>query len=329
VNPHPTTKRILSFENGCRLTLDKNRLRVDRDSESPVLVPLADIAVIMLDFAATTLTVPLVSALVAEDVAIVFCNERHLPVASAIGFGANERHAGILRRQVAATEPTKKRVWQQIVQAKVRNQAVELFRFAREREQHTVAKQLVSMVDQVKSGDSTNIEAQAAVKYFPAMFGADFRRNNEADEPDQQRQNTINAMLNYGYAIVRAAMARAICGAGLHPAFGLFHRNANDAYALADDLMEPIRPLIDRQVLLYLSGAAGEVRWTDFESGLRPQQKRWLLAALTASCTLGEDRLPLLYALELYAADLRRQLIHRTKSMACPAEFVVQLELGF
>ena len=156
-------------------------------------------------------------------------------VGDALPGGRNSLHTRILSGQIAASAPTKKRIWREIVREKIWRQADICARATGRRRE-----ELARMADKVRSGDPDNVESRAARFYWPALFGRQFRRNTDAAG--------INTLLNYGYAILRAATARAVAGAGLHPALGVHHRNQYDPFCLADDLMEPLRPLADWRV---------------------------------------------------------------------------------
>jgi CRISPR-associated protein Cas1 len=229
------------------------------------------------------------------------------PVAVYIPFAAHHQHALILRKQSEAGEPTKKRIWQQIVQAKIRNQAGSLLLHASTAPQRRASAELQHMATQVLSGDSGNLEAFAAARYFVSMFGKGFVRG--AEEGDLR-----NSMLNYGYALVRAAVTRALCGAGLHPSFGVFHHNRYDPYALADDAMEPLRPLVDSRVKSYAGQNTAE---------LTPEIKRYLYPILTATVSLDGQRLPLMPALEQYSANLRRCILSESRRLNCPTDLLL------
>ena len=179
--------------------------------------------------------------------------------------------------------PLRKRLWQQLVQAKIGAQAAVL------RERTGSAAPLDAMTAKVRSGDPDNTEAQAARAYWPRLFGPEFRRDRTAEG--------ANALLNYGYAVLRAAVARAVCGAGLHPSVGLHHHNRYDALCLASDLMEPMRPLVDRIVHGLLDG--GDAPPVDKHT------KPALLAVLHEGVWVDNREFPLLTALQTLAVSLR------------------------
>jgi CRISPR-associated protein Cas1 len=171
-------------------------------------------------------------------------------------------------QQVNASEPTKKRLWAQIVRAKITAQGRHLASVRGK--DHG----LFAMAKRVRSGDPDNLEAQATRKYWPVLFGKDFRRDREAEDQ--------NRLLNYGYAVLRATVARAIAAAGLHPTIGIHHHNRYDAYCLADDLMEPFRPMVDAAALMWT-----EMRGVD--APLDKEAKAAMLAALTCRVTFDNE----------------------------------------
>lgn len=305
----------MAIQTPASLRLDKSRLGIKVPGRDEQFVPIEDLHVLLLDFAATHLSLPLLSALAEAEVAVVICGPKHLPVASLLPFAAHHRHALFARKQAEVSEPRKKQIWRQVVQAKVGNQAEVLKTFGR------VPRGFAALPDRVLSGDTGNVEAQAAARYFPALFGEDFERNPDADG--------INAMLNYGYALMRAATARAICAAGLHPAFGIHHHSQFDPYALADDLMEPLRPAVDAHIKRFLNSEGlpdpVPIGHPDDDLGqtvLSPDVKRMLLEVLTLTCTLDGKRWPLGPALEVYCANLRRALFGEIRRLPCPGGFV-------
>jgi CRISPR-associated protein Cas1 len=174
-----------------------------------------------------------------------------------------------MAKQAAVSLPTRKRIWKQIVQAKIRAQARALV------EIRGADLGLGALADRVRAGDPQNLEAQAAVRYWKMIFGrTDFRRRPDA--PDENR------FLNYGYTVLRAMVARAVCAAGLHPSLGLHHHNRYDAYQLADDLMEPFRPIVDRAVVR-LSDELGS------SAEMGGQVKGKIVGALTSRYLVDEE----------------------------------------
>jgi CRISPR-associated protein Cas1 len=290
-------RRIVHVGTPSALRLKDERLWIEREGEAPGSVPVEDLGVLVLDYAHTTVTVPLLAKLAEQNVAVVVCDARHVPAAYCLALESNHLHAQVLREQIEAPLPRRKRLWQTIVQAKIRNQAA-LLRTAWGRDHG-----LAALAETVRSGDPENVEATAATAYFGRLFGEEFVRDR--DLPG------LNARLNYGYAVLRAAVARAVAGAGLHGALGIHHRSRYNAWALADDLVEPLRPLVDRSVL-QLGPPGAE------EQDVSPQVKRELLGVLTDEVGWRGKRLPLLVALGHYAANFRACLAGEERKFACP-----------
>ncbi len=202
-------------------------------------IPLEDIAVVIASHPQISYTQAVLAGLAAAGGIFVACNEKHLPIAMLLPLESHSTQTERFGRQAEMPLPLKKRLWQQIIRSKLRAQARLL-------EERTGQDRGLSMLtSQVRSGDPKNLEARAARIYWKALFnpsadGEEFHRDFEAEG--------VNACLNYGYAVLRAIVARALCGAGLHPGLGLHHHNRYDPFCLADDLMEPFRPIVDRVV---------------------------------------------------------------------------------
>ena len=197
-------------------------------------VPLDDIAAVIANAYGMTYTNNLLVALAERCAPFVLCAANHNAVGMLIPVEGNYQQAKRFDAQIAANKPTNKRLWADIVRAKLQQQAATL-----EAKGSPVAP-LTALVAKVRSGDPENIEAQGARRYWNLLFGESFRRDRQA--------GGINAMLNYGYTVLRASTARAVVAAGLHPTISLFHSNEGNAMRLVDDLMEPFRPLIDLRV---------------------------------------------------------------------------------
>lgn len=291
-------KRVVGIESTCELSVAYGQLKVRRGGEAVGSVPIEDLGVLVLDHTASILTVPLLAALTEAGVAVVVCDEKHFPCGLLTPIAGNYAHGTVLRDQVAMTEPQKKRIWQSIVVAKIEAQA-DLLRFF-----GLPDLKVRSLAGRVLSGDTGNAEGLAASFYFDALFGSDFVREAPGGPG-------LNAWLNYGYAVMRAAVGRAICGAGLHPALGLYHGSRFNAFGLADDLMEPLRPLVDSVAFRALK--TGEVG-----DDLTPGAKRQLLAVLTSRVRFGGRAYPLLTVLSLYAAHYRDCVEGQKRKMRCP-----------
>ena len=241
-------KRALFFSTPHILSLRDNQL-VLQSKESPDVqksVPIEDLGFVILEHPQTIVTLPLLNALSDNNVAVVFCGANRMPNALLMNLDSNNTQGESYRAQIQASEPLKKGLWRQIVEAKIRNQAAVLHRFGKN------GDKLKPYYLHVKSGDTDNREGAAARIYWTELLGNDFIRERDGPYP--------NNLLNYGYTILRAAVARSLMGSGLFPAFGLFHRNRYNAFPLADDVMEPYRPYVD--ALVYELYARGETQLT-------------------------------------------------------------------
>ena len=224
-------RRVVEVSNPSYLRLHRRQLIIEQEREVVGQVPIEDIGALILACPQIVVSVPTICAIQQNNAVIVFCDERYMPLSVLLPLEANSLHSKILKQQIKISKPVQKRIWRQIVTAKVQAQSKAL--------NHCIENDfgLSNLIPKINSGDSTNIEAQAAQRYWPKLFGKKFRRDTEGP--------SINALLNYGYAILRATTARAICASGLHPALGVFHHNQYNAFCLADDLIEPFRPLVD------------------------------------------------------------------------------------
>jgi CRISPR-associated protein Cas1 len=234
---HPPTPS--SAEEGGRVARDPESGLRARETQTQT-IPFADIAVLVTSHPQISFTQAVLAGLAAAGSMFIVSNEKHLPAAMLLPLSTHSTQTERFARQAGVSLPTRKRAWQQIVQAKLRAQARLL-------EGTTGADQGLRLIaGKVRSGDPGNLEAQAARIYWQALFGKDasgkaFRRDPEGEG--------INVHLNYGYAVLRAIVARALCASGLHPSLGVHHHNRYDTFCLADDLMEPFRPLVDRVVV--------------------------------------------------------------------------------
>ncbi len=291
-----TISRIVEVANPSFLSYKDRALRIERDGEQIARVPLEDLGVLVLDGHGIALTKTLLSACAEYKVAVVLCGANHMPAGLLLPIAGHTRHNLILRDQIAAKEDVKKRAWQAIVQGKIENQS-------------RVLKALVGKDTKVgrlkafvRPGDPDNVEAKAASRYFLTLFDEQFVR--------ARHEEGINAMLNYGYAVVRAAVARSICIAGLHPALGIHHKNQYNAYALADDLMEPLRPFVDAVAWKF-------VRENGEPEELTPPVKAELLRVLTLRAIWRRRRYPILTAIGHYVTRFREVLQAKKEDLPC------------
>jgi CRISPR-associated protein Cas1 len=285
-------------ESGARLSLRLEQLVLERKGETPMTIPFADLAVLVVAHHDIEITQPALAALLRNRGVLIVCDERRLPAGLLLPFGGHHLQTARIIAQAGVRGPKKKRLWQQIVRAKLTNQAAALRALGR----NVVG--LPELARQVKSGDPSNIEAQGARRYWGALgLGEGFRRDQDADD--------VNRHLNYGYAVLRAFVARAICSAGLHPSLGVHHHNQFNPYCLADDLMEPFRPLIDHAV-------ARNRGWFETQRELDRASKRELLEALTGKCETasGIRRIP--DAIQLAASSLAMAIAGEVGEICLP-----------
>ena len=260
--------------------------RPDGDPRQARTIPCEDIGVVMVDNPAVTYSHAALVRLMDFGAAMVICGRNHLPVGMLLPLASHTQVVWRIRDQLAVSKPLRKQLWRQVVVAKILAQARNL-------EPGSSARcRLLGLARQVRSGDPSNIEAQAARAYWPAWLpeAQSFRRNPDAPDGD-----AINAMLNYGYAVLRAAVARALVAAGLHPVLGLHHANRSDAFCLADDLVEPLRPLADARVrTLYREG----------RRELDQPTKAVILDVLAAPVRVADQTGPLMVGLHRSVASL-------------------------
>lgn len=245
----PAADRVLDFSlQPAYLSVRNEQLVIRGEEDVSHTIPLAEIAVVLLACPRITLTQPVLAGLAAANAAVVVTGDDHLPAAMLLPASVNTLSTQRLRRQIAMSAPRRKRLWQSIVIAKIRAQAAVL-------EDHGIGSSSVRpLAACVRSGDPDNLEATAAQRYWPLLFGPNFRRRPDIGD--------CNRLLNYGYAVLRAAIARAICAAGLHPSLGLHHHGRGNPFCLADDLMEPYRPLVDHEVRAIVGEWGGDVGMT-------------------------------------------------------------------
>lgn len=266
-------------------------------SELVASIPCEDVGFVVVDNAQATYSHAALARLVDFGAVVVLCNEKHLPSGLLLPLATHSEVVWRLHEQIALRKPVRKQLWKQIVVAKIRAQAGNL-------PDSLFHRQLLALAGEVKSGDITNVEAHAAKIYWAAWLdeGMPFHRDPDAADG-------INAMLNYGYAIVRAAVARSLISAGLHPALGLFHRHRANVFCLADDMLEPLRPLVERTVRqLNREG----------QTILDPPGKRALLSLLTATVRVGEQTGPLMVELHHTTASLVRCIQGVEKRLLLP-----------
>lgn len=298
-------KRTICIETPCYLKFSNNQLVVSYsnikglESKEDKTVPIEDLGMLVLEHQQIIITHYLLDKLVANNVAVVTCNDAHHPTGLFMPLESNTLQSERFQAQIEATKPLKKQLWQQTVEAKIANQAVVLSKW------NINNNLLINLSNEVKSGDANNNEAIAAVYYWQNLFPAtwQFYRKRDGLPP--------NNLLNYGYAIIRAAIARAIVGAGLLPTLGIFHRNRYNAYCLADDIMEPYRPFVDIIVRSIITN-------TSAVETLTQEFKVKLLQVLNADVLINGETSPLMIAMQRTAASLAKCYLEESRKILYP-----------
>lgn len=273
---------LLSRE--ARLRLDQSCCLVETD-EGPVRLAFEDIAYLVLETPAATLTSALLARFAEAGVLVLTCDDKHLPNGALLPLQGHFRQVATLRRQLRLPDGLKKRLWQRLVQGKVRNQGRVLELLGR-----PGAAALLAMAERVAPGDPEQIEARAAREHFERLFPR-FRRRH--DDPDPR-----NAMLNYAYALLRAGLARGLAAQGFHPAIGIWHDSVDNAFNLADDLIEPFRPIADLHVARLADRREGK------GDDLTPSDRRELARLLVAEIRMMGEIVTVVTAIERMADGL-------------------------
>lgn len=285
-------KRTICLSHPAYLSLRNGQLVVklekhDDEPEKQATIPIEDIGVVVLDHRQITLTHGVMAALLDNNAAVVTCDNSHMPVGLMLPLEGHTVQQERFQDQLGSSLPLRKQLWQQTVQQKILNQAALL------KELHDIETgNMRQWAKEVLSGDSTNLEGRAAAFYWSKMFPTipDFTRSRDGAYP--------NALLNYGYAILRAVIARALVGSGLLPTLGIHHHNRYNAYCLADDIMEPYRPYVDRLVVETMAVCCDVEVTTAIKSHL--------LTIPTLEVHIGGQRSPLMVAASQTTASLAR-----------------------
>ena len=306
-------KRTLCFSNPAYLSLKNGQLVIKMPELEKVksvpdsfkqefvkTIPIEDIGVMVLDNKQITVTQGVIEALLENNSAVITCDSRHLPNGLLLPLEGNTTQSERFRDQIDASLPLKKQLWQQTVQCKIRNQAAVL-----NQTNGTVVKNMIAWAADVKSGDSDNLEARAAAYYWRNMFPdiPDFVRDRDGVPP--------NNLLNYGYAILRAVVARALVSSGLLPTLGIHHHNRYNAYCLADDIMEPYRPYIDEMV-------TKTVEKFGYTEEITPEIKREMLGIPVLDVVIGGQRSPLMVAVSQTTASLYKCFSGELRKISYP-----------
>ena len=291
-------KRSLFFGNPYHLSTELGQLIITNKKTGAInQAPIEDLGFVVFEHREITFTMGVLNALAKNNTAVVICNEKHMPASMLFHLDTHQVQNERFRAQVSSKEPLKKQLWQQTVKAKIKNQAAVLKWKGEDDEA------LKHLAREVKSGDSTNIEAMASRRYWPRLMGKAFRRERFGMPP--------NPSLNYGYSIVRAAVARALSGSGLLPTLGIHHHNKYNAFCLADDIMEPYRPFMDSCVFEQMA------LYPDYHH-LNTERKAELIRVLSSDVRIEGRTRPFMVALSETTASLARCFEGKTKKIRYP-----------
>ncbi|MFO7444794.1 MAG: type II CRISPR-associated endonuclease Cas1 [Ignavibacteriaceae bacterium] len=284
----------LVTDNIVREPNEKYKSRTDQDT-----VPIEDIGILIIDNNQVTLTQGLLASLLENNSAVVICNSTHMPAGLLLPLSVNQLQQKKFEAQINASEPLKKQLWQQTISAKIKHQAKLL------RRKKIKAENMLKWAKDVKSGDPDNLEGRAAAYYWKNLFPKEleFNRDRYGLPPNQ--------LLNYGYAVLRAVVARSLAASGLLPTLGIHHHNKYNAYCLADDIMEPYRPFVDAIVCEIVEN--GE----DFEA-LTPSIKRQLLEIPAITIRINNETSPLMVGVQRTTASLAKCYSGETRKIVYP-----------
>ena len=281
--------------------VENNETLSDYFKESVVKrIPIEDIGVVVLDHKQITITQGAISALLDNNVAVISCDEHRMPSGLMLPLDGNTTQSERFREQIEASLPLKKQLWQQTIQAKILNQSTVLYR-----QRGLECGNMEAWANQVKSGDPDNLEGRAAAFYWQNLFGhiKGFHRDREGIPP--------NNLLNYGYAILRAVVARSLVGSGLLPTLGIHHHNRYNAYCLADDIMEPYRPYVDKLVAEIVDSGADI-------TNLTKEIKGQLLSIPVLDVVINGRRSPLMIGVGMTTASLYKCYSGEVRKIAYP-----------
>lgn len=281
---------------GRRLSKWRGFLRISENSEKIAEVALSDIAVLLVTAQGCAFSKDVLNALAENGAISVLCGKNYVPQAVVYPVAGHYQQAGILRLQIGASVPLKKNLWKKIVEQKLFNQSL-----AAEGENPDAARSLRILSKKVKSGDSDNREGVGARLYFGAVFGKSFSRDQDG--------GGINALLNYGYAVMRSSMCRAVCASGLNPSLGIFHENALNPFCLADDLLEIYRPAVDSIVLRLAKEGVFE---------LSPAAKKSLTDSIWTKFRTSEGCSPAFQSMQHFAQSLVKSFREKRDALEIP-----------
>lgn len=289
-------KRTLFFGNKATITTTLEQL-VIKTATRQTTIPIEDIGFVVIEHPEIFISITCLSRLSDNNVAVIFCNEKHMPNSMLLNLNNHHIQQELFKHQICASEPLKKQLWQQTVKLKIKHQAELLQRLNKPN------AVLNHYENKVLSGDTTNMEGVAAAYYWKQLFDFDFKRERYGDYP--------NAFLNYGYIILRAAVARSLAGSGLLSTLGIHHHNKYNAFCLADDIMEPFRPLVDAKIL--------EIINTFPDTELTVAIKAELLKILTETIYFEDCKSPLMVGLARVTNSLQQCYTGKVRKISYPS----------
>lgn len=288
-------KKTILLENKASLST-KNLQLVIKTEVRESTIPIEDIGFLVIDNSEIFLSIPALNLLIDNNTSVIICNSSHLPNGMFLNLNSHHIQQEIFKNQIDATQPLKKQLWQQTIVEKIKNQGLLLETITGNRNSFEF------LASKVLSGDTTNMEGVAASQYWKSFFDMNFKRERFGDYP--------NNFLNYGYAILRAATARALSGSGLLNTLGIHHKSKYNAFALADDIMEPFRPIVDEKVV--------EIMQKYDEQELNTLIKSELLQILTRTVYFKDEKSPLMVALQKTASSLQQCYTGHRKKIKYP-----------
>lgn len=288
-------KKSILIENKTIVTTKNLQLVLKSDIRESS-IPIEDIGFIVIDNPEVFLSIPAMNLLIENNTAVIICNANHLPNGMFLNLNSHYIQQEIFKSQIDASTPLKKQLWQQTIVEKISNQGILLQKIT------TKKNNFDFLASKVLSGDSSNMEGVAANFYWKTFFEQKFKRERFGDYP--------NNFLNYGYAILRAATARALSGSGLLNTLGIHHKSKYNAFALADDIMEPFRPIVDEKVF--------EIMQKYDEQELNTTIKTELLQILTRTVYFKDEKSPLMVALQKTSSSLQQCFTGERKKIKYP-----------
>ena len=288
-------KKSILLENKASISTKNLQLVIKTETREST-IPIEDIGYLVIDHPEIYLSIPALNLLIDNNTAVIICNTNHLPNGMFLNLNSHHIQQEIFKNQINASAPLKKQLWQQTIIEKITNQGILLQKITSKNNNFEF------LASKVLSGDSANMEGVAANFYWKSFFEHNFKRERFGDYP--------NNFLNYGYAILRAATARALSGSGLLNTLGIHHKSKYNAFALADDIMEPFRPIVDEKV--------AEIMQNYSEQELNTQIKAELLQILTRTVYFKEDKSPLMVALQKTASSLQQCYTGERKKIKYP-----------